>query len=175
MSADEIVTASGVRLEPATAADRAAIVALQHAAYAANRAVLGVEPLPLQADYDEIFAAHETWVIRNQPDGAVAAVLFLEPRAEDVLIWSIAANPGFQGRGYGKALLEAAEVRARALDRYCVRLYTGEKLVERVAWYERCGYVIERREVMPDRVAVHMAKTLVGAPHSSVEAGIQQG
>jgi GNAT superfamily N-acetyltransferase len=175
MSADEIVTASSVRLEPATAADRAAIVALQHDAYDANRHILGVEPMPLQADYDAIFAAHETWVVRAERDGAITAVLFVEVRPNDVLIWSIATDPASQGRGYGKALLEAAEIRACARDRYCVRLYTGEKLVERVAWYKRSCYTIERREVMPDRVAVHMVKPLVGAPQSSVEAGIQQG
>lgn len=171
MSADHLVTSAGAELTPTTKADLPAIVALQHAAYDANRAILGVEPLPLQADYDAVFAAHETWVIRDEAEGAVAAVLFLEPRADDVLIWSIAANPAFQGRGYGKALLEAAEIRARALDRNCMRLYTGEKLVDRVAWYKRCGYVIERRQIMPDRVAVHMVKQLVGTPRPSVESG----
>jgi len=126
MSADEIVTASGVRLEPATAADRAAIVALQHDAYDANRHILGVEPMPLQADYDAIFAAHETWVVRAERDGAIAAVLFLEVRPNDVLIWSIAPDPASQGRGYGKALLEAAEIRACAGPVLRASLYRRE-------------------------------------------------
>ena len=58
-------TGAGITLDLAEAADRPAIVALQHAAYAANRAILGVEPLPLQADYAEIFDCHETWIVRG--------------------------------------------------------------------------------------------------------------
>lgn len=160
MTSSEVVTAEGIRLVRSTVADRSAIVALQRAAYAANRAILGVEPLPLLADYDAIFADHETWVIRSEPDDAIAAVLFLEIRADDVLIWSVATDPNCQSRGFGGALLEAAEIRARQSGRDRVRLYTGEKLKERVAWYERSGYVIERREVMADRTSVHMVKAV---------------
>jgi hypothetical protein len=43
-------------LRRATVDDLAAVVALQHAAYAKNRAILGVEPVPLLADYGQIFA-----------------------------------------------------------------------------------------------------------------------
>ena len=39
----------------ATACDLTRVVALQRAAYARNRDLLGVEPLPLMADYAEIF------------------------------------------------------------------------------------------------------------------------
>lgn len=39
----------------ATGADLDRVVALQRAAYVLNRAILGVEPLLLMADYAEIF------------------------------------------------------------------------------------------------------------------------
>ena len=44
-------------LRRATAADVDALTALQHAAYARNRDILGVEPLPLLADYADVVVA----------------------------------------------------------------------------------------------------------------------
>jgi len=138
--------------------DLAALVALQHAAYARNRELLGVEPIPLMADYRVVLAEREVWVL----DGGtgIRAALILEPRSGDLLIESIAAEPAFQGQGLGQALLAAAETRARALGRAALRLYTGAPLAHLIAWYGRHGYVVERREALSDREIVHMVKHL---------------
>lgn len=135
-----------------------AIVALQKAAYAANRVVLGREPLPLLVDYDEIFATHECWV-RTQ-NAAIVGAMFLRCRDLDLLIWSIASDPRCQGKGLGRAMLAAAEHRARELDRKVIRLYTGQKLTDRVAWYSRHGYMVENFEMCGDLKIVHMRKDL---------------
>ena len=145
-------------LRRATAADIPALTALQRAAYARNRDILGVEPLPLRADYDAIFANYETWLAEES--GALLGALILEPRPDDLLIWSVATAPSEQGRGLGNRLLAAAEERARQLKLSTMRLYTGQKLVSNVAWYQRHGYAIERIEQMPDRTVVHMVKTI---------------
>ena len=68
--------------------DLPAVVGLQRAAYAKNRPLLGVEPLPLLADYAEILAEYEVYLAER--DGALDGVLILEPRADDLLIWSVA-------------------------------------------------------------------------------------
>jgi GNAT superfamily N-acetyltransferase len=145
-------------LRRATVADLAAITALQQAAYARNRELLGVEPLPLQADYAEVLAGYEVWLM----DGTegLAGVLILEPRSEDLLIWSVAASPQRQGHGLGNRLLDAAEQRARQLGHRTLRLYTGDKLTANVTWYERHGYVQERIEQLADRRLVHMIKRI---------------
>jgi len=145
-------------LRRATIADLPAVVALQQAAYAKNRTILGVEPLPLMADYAEIFAHYEVYLAER--DGALDGVLILEPRADDVLIWSVAAAPVAQGRGVGNRMLAFAEIRARELGLTCIRLYTGEKLAFNIAWYTRHGYAHESTEDMGDRVAVHLIKQL---------------
>ena len=88
-------------LRRATAADIPALTALQRAAYARNRDILGVEPLPLRADYDAIFANYETWLAEES--GALLGALILEPRPNDLLIWSVATTPSEQGRGLGIA------------------------------------------------------------------------
>lgn len=148
---------TGDGLRRAGPADRDAVVALQHAAYAPNRALLGVEPLPLLADYDAVFANSEVWV---PAEGPIDAVLILEPAPDHLLIWSVATAPGTQGRGLGGRLLAFAEARARALGPTTIRLYTGAKLAGNVAWYQRNGYAIERVEALADRDIVHFVKHL---------------
>ena len=80
----------------------------------------------------------EVWVAEK--DARLVGALILEPRADDLLIWSIATDPATQGAGLGRTLLAAAEERARQLGRTVVRLYTGTPLAHLVAWYGRHGY-----------------------------------
>ena len=145
-------------LRRASLEDLAALVALQRAAYARNRAIMGVEPLPLKADYREVIARYETWLMKR--GGTIAAALILEPRASDLLIWSVAVAPQAQRCGIGNRLLGAAEHRAAALGKQTMRLYTGEKMTGNIAWYQRHGYQVERIEQGADRRVVHMVKTL---------------
>jgi len=147
-----------VSLRRATVGDLAAVVALQRAAYAKNRRLLGVEPLPLLADYAQIFREYEVWLAEH--NGNLDGVLILEPRADDLLIWSVAVAPQAQGRGVGNAMLAFAETRAHDLGRTCIRLYTGQKLTSNLAWYTRHGYAHESTEDMGDRVRVNLIKHL---------------
>ena len=145
-------------LRRATPDDLAAVTALQRAAYAKNRAILGVEPLPLLADYSQVFADYEVYLAER--DGALDGVLILEPRVHDLLIWSVAVAPAAQGSGVGNRMLAFAEVRARELGRTCIRLYTGQPLTFNIAWYTRHGYAHESTEDMGDRVRVNLIKHL---------------
>lgn len=150
---------NGLRgLRRATAADLDAIVILQRAAYAKNRSPLGVEPLPLLADYAQILLECEVWLLDGPKE--LDGVLVLEPRADDVLLWSVATAPRVQGSGLGNHLLAVTEARARELGHSKVRLYTGERLADNIAWYKRHGFVHERVEVLDDRKVVHLVKNL---------------
>ena len=145
-------------LRRATRDDLPAIVALQRAAYAKNRVILGVEPLPLLADYAQVFHDYEVYLAEHV--GALDGVLILEPRADDLLIWSVAVAPHAQGRGVGNAMEAFAETRARELGRTCIRLYTGQPLTFNIDWYTRHGYLHESTEDMGDRVRVNLIKHL---------------
>ncbi len=137
--------------------DLDAVTALQRAAWSANRSILGVEPIPLRADYARILAQDEVWLAHL--GDALAGVLILQVRRDDMLIWSIATSPAVQGRGIGNRLLALAENLARAAGRPVMRLYTGQKLTHNIDWYARHGYEVERLEDLPDRTLVHMMKT----------------
>ena len=144
-------------LRRAVEGDLARVVAIQRAAYAHNRELLGVEPLPLMADYAQIFRDYEIWVTA---EGAIESVLILEPRATDLLIWSIATDPQRQQAGLGRAMLAAAELRAQELGLDTMRLYTGATLSHLVDWYTRNGYAMERIEEGSDRTIAHMVKSI---------------
>jgi GNAT superfamily N-acetyltransferase len=152
------LSALGRPLERAQAPDLPALVALQKSAYAKNRPLLGVEPLPLLADYDALFASHEIWLARGA--AGIEAAIILELRPEDLLLWSIATAPSAQGSGLGRALLGAVDMRARQVGRDLVRLYTGTPLKHLIDWYGRNGYAVEQVEHLTDRSITHMAKRL---------------
>lgn len=158
MTLPKTLVAGRWTLYRARAEDRPDIEALQQSAYAHNRVLLGVEPLPLLADYGDVIARFEVWLAG---DGRkLQGVLILEPRADDLLIWSVATRPEEQRTGLGRALLMAAEDRARDLGLSTLRLYTGAALDHLIAWYSRHGYVLERIEELADRSIAHMVKRL---------------
>lgn len=146
------------RLRRAGADDVAAVAAVQQGAYARNRTILGVEPIPLKTSAADIVAGKETWVVEE--DGAVTGALALEAAGEALLIWSVATLPQAQGRGLGNLMLDFAHARARETGARRIMLYTGEKLAANVDWYRRRGFSIDRVEDMGDRRAVHMSKAI---------------
>jgi GNAT superfamily N-acetyltransferase len=153
-----LLRSGSLALRRAEDADLASLLALQRGAYAKNRTLLGVEPIPLLADYSAVKRDMEVWV--SDKGARLVGALILKPRADDLLIWSIAADPAAKGAGLGRALLSAAEQRARQLGRTVVRLYTGTVLSHLVDWYGRHGYTVERIEALSDRSITHMIKHL---------------
>jgi GNAT superfamily N-acetyltransferase len=151
-------THDGRVLRRAQSGDEAAFQALQQAAYAPNRDLLGVEPLPLQMAAAEVLSRYEVWLLVEGDE--VKGALALEPRRDDVEIWSVSVEPSRQNGGVGRVLLEAAERRALDLGLPTIRLFTGEALTKNVDWYRRRGYAVERIETLPDRRLVHMVKTI---------------
>lgn len=92
--------AGGVSLRRAQPRDLEAVLALQQAAYARNRVLLGCEPLPLLADYQQIFRDYEVWLADAD---SLSAVLILELRPDDLLIWSIATDPANKAAGSARS------------------------------------------------------------------------
>lgn len=145
-----------IPMRRATPGDVPALRAVQQAAFAWNRAVLGVEPLPLLADYDEVVATKECWLAED--DGQVRGAIVLEPEGEALLVWSVAVAPEQQGAKLGRRLMAFAEDRAREQGLGALTLYTGEKLRKNIDWYQRLGFSISGIEALADRNIVHMRK-----------------
>ena len=145
--------------------DSAEVTLLQHAAYAPNRAILGAEPLPLLVSYDKLIRAMEVWLAHG--GGKLEGVLVLQPQDRQLLIWSVVTSVASQSKGLGNHLLSKAESRARELGLAKLVLYTGSLLTDRIAWYQRKGFTIEREEQLDDRNITHMGKFVTGPAHLS--------
>lgn len=137
-------------------ADVPPLLALQRAAFAWNRSVLGVEPLPLLVDYDDVIQTKMCWLAEQA--GRLVGAIIVEREGEALLVWSIAVSPDLQNARLGRQLMAFAEQQARALGLRALTLYTGEKLQKNIDWYRRLGYEIVRIEAMADRNIVHMRK-----------------
>ena len=137
------------------------MLALQRAAYAKNRSLLGVEPIPLLADYAAIMRDMEVWISPAGGRNSLAGALILEPRADDLLIWSIATDPAAQGAGLGRSLLAAAE-RAGAPS---LATPSSGSIPGRCSAISSAGTAgtatrVERIEALSDRSITHMIKHL---------------
>ena len=92
-------------IRPAVVADRAAVENVVRAAYAPWIDIIGVQPLPMVADYAELIAAGSVWVLEP-----VDGLIVLVPEAGVLLIENVAVSPAAQGRGLGRCLLELLRI-----------------------------------------------------------------
>jgi GNAT superfamily N-acetyltransferase len=144
-------------IRPAESADRAAVETIVHAAYEPWVQAIGVEPLPLVADYGDLIGRGRVYVLEN---GEIDALIVLAERDDGLLVENVAVRPDRQGRGLGRRLLAFAEFRARSLRLPSLRLYTNEKMISNIQLYGSLGYRETSREAIDGRHVVHMRKEL---------------
>jgi len=141
----------------ATASDAAAVRDLTREAYAKWVGVIGREPKPMTADYDVAVRDHAIDLLHI--DGQLTALIEMQPERDHLLIVNVAVRPGFQGRGYGRALLAHAEDLASSLRLAKLRLYTNSRFTENLRLYGRLGYQVDQEEHLPGLgIVVHMSK-----------------
>lgn len=145
-------------LRRAGPSDAAAVRALTRAAYAKWVPLIGREPKPMSADYDEA-------VVRDRidlfhVDGALAALIQLIEEPGCLLVENVAVSPDFQGRGYGQRMMAHAETVAAELGLPKLRLYTNKAFAENIALYLKLGYQLDGEEVLANGVRVDMSKAL---------------
>jgi ribosomal protein S18 acetylase RimI-like enzyme len=90
----------------------------------------------------------------------IVGLIVLEVTDEGFLIDNVAVDPGRQGTGVGRALLEEAEVAARRAGFNSIYLYTHEKMTENLTLYARIGYVEYDRRVDEGHTRVFLRKDL---------------
>lgn len=145
-------------LRRAVAADLPAIRALIEAAYARYLTRMDKPPAPMLRDYGPSVEEGTTWVVGSP----VAAVLTLYPRADHLYVENVAVDPGAQGRGLGRALLEFAEREALACGLHRMALVTHEVMTENQAIYAKLGYTEVGRRAEDGYSRVYLEKRLDG-------------
>ncbi|SEG99641.1 Phosphotransferase enzyme family protein [Nonomuraea solani] len=143
------------RMRLAGAGDREVVERLVHDAYAPWIEVIGMRPLPMEADYAALIAAGRVHVT-DELDGLIVLV----PEDGVLLVENVAVRPEARGKGLGRGLMAYAEEEARRLGLAALRLYTNVKMASNIALYESLGYVETGREGVEGRSAVLMRKQL---------------
>jgi GNAT superfamily N-acetyltransferase len=149
-------SASEVKIRPAVSADVAAIRSLTRAAYAKWVALIGREPLPMQADYQRAIAEHTIDLLID--GGVLAGLIETILRPDHLWIENVAVAPDQQGRGFGRLLLDQAERRAIQSGRAEIRLLTNQAFAANLALYAKLAYAIDRTEPFRGGTTVHMSK-----------------
>ena len=113
------------------------------------------------ADYDRAVREHmiDLLFVSDQ----LVALIEAMHAADHLLIENVAVSPAFQGRGYGRLLLEHAERLAASLRLPELKLYTNKQFATNVEIYRRLGYVIEHEEPFMGGFIVHMSKQVATA------------
>jgi ribosomal protein S18 acetylase RimI-like enzyme len=82
--------------------------------------------------------------------------------------------PDYQGRGYGRTILELLEREASRLGYRSVTLLTGENQHPAIDLYVRHGYRTTLREVLAGMPSLHMGKDLASADPEALRIQLQQ-
>ena len=147
-------------LRRATDADTRPITELVADAYRHDEPLIGRTPLPMLIHYEDAVREHEIWVL--EADGALVGIIELEPRPDHLWIENVAVSPRWQGRGFGRLLLEHAEAEARNHGLDELGLLTNERYVDNIAMYTRYGYRETDRVPFQGTDLVYFRKRLVG-------------
>ena len=119
-----------VELRQAMATDAAAIRELTRDAYAKWVPLIGREPKPMTANYEDAVARHRFDLL--YVDGTLAALIETIREADHLLVENVAVSPSFQGRGLGRKLMAHAETLADAMGFSVIRLYTNQRFAENI-------------------------------------------
>jgi ribosomal protein S18 acetylase RimI-like enzyme len=147
-----------MQMRPATEDDVPTITALVRAAYEKWVPLIGREPLPMQADYDDAIREHMIDLLFDGDE--LVGLIETIAHPDHLFIENVAVAPARQGEGFGRHLLAHAEGKARAHHLFELRLLTNAAFATNVQLYRDIGYRIDREEAFSGGVAVHMHKAL---------------
>jgi ribosomal protein S18 acetylase RimI-like enzyme len=148
-----------VSIRLASADDAAVVADVVRRAYTPFLERTGIRPGPLDADYAPVVSAGRVRLAVVGP-GEVAGLVVLEEHPDHLLIENVAVDPGWQGRGVGRFLMDHAEAVARAGGLRELRLYTHQLMTGNIAMYRHLGYEETGREVDEGFGRVFFAKRL---------------
>ena len=147
-----------IEIRPAEPREAESIRSIVRAAYAKWVPLIGREPMPMRADYEQALTKHR---FDLAVEGAEIRGL-IETLAHDDHIWieNVAVAPEAQGQGIGQLLFAHIEQCALEAGLPQLRLLTNGAFEANLTLYTRLGFVTDRVEEFMGGTAVYMSKTL---------------
>ena len=148
------------RLRNGALADRDALHQLINDAFAVERAIKkgGGERLAPGSDELEQLLDRGTFLVLDE-NGAPLACVYLEQRGNRCYLGLLCVSPSAQGRGFGRTMMEKAEI--AATQRGCVWLdlrVVSQRREELVPLYQRLGFEESGQEEYPAALAEQMVE-----------------
>ncbi len=140
----------------ATTEDVGAVTQCAQAAYHKYIVRIGRQPAPMLADYAQQIEQQQVHVLLAGRKFGGFAVCY--PAAGSYFLENIAVHPSLQSGGYGIRLLKYVESLAFGFDK--IALYTNEKMVENLHWYQQHGYTETKRVTEDGFARVYFEKRL---------------
>lgn len=151
-------------ISPLTVADAGEVLTLQRAAYASEARIYGDPSLPaLVQTLPELVTELSNGLGHKAVRGSrLVGAVRSKVDGDTLHIGRLTVAPDLQGSGLGAALLAAAEA-AAGPEVTSATLFTGHLSTANLRFYQRHGYVEERREKIDDGFTlVHLRKPLTG-------------
>ena len=150
-----------MKILPADYADLGRILEIQKAAYQSEAKLYNDYSIPpLTQTLEELQAEFGTTtilkaIVESEIVGSVRLVL----EGDTVLLGRLIVDPAWQGKGYGAALLNAADTAFP--EAKSIELFTGSRSSWNIRFYEQHGYVITHEKPLSDIVTlVYLRKKL---------------
>lgn len=99
---------------------------------------IGKKPGPMSDDYHFLIGSGHVYI--GEYAGEVASVLVLKDFDSFILLDNVAVLPLFQGKGFGKKMIDYAERYAYEKGVREIRLYTNAAMTENICMYKKLGY-----------------------------------
>jgi ribosomal protein S18 acetylase RimI-like enzyme len=150
---------SQLQIKRAEAQDSDAVRLIVREAYAQWIPVIGREPMPMKADYEQAVRDHEIDLL--YADGKPVALIEMIVSPDYLFIENIAVLPEYQGQGLGRHLLNHAEEKVRKAKVRELRLLTNQAFAANIRLYKSVGFQIDRTEPFAGGgTTVYMSKTI---------------
>ena len=127
-------------------------------AYAKWVPLIGREPLPMSANYEQTIKSNRFDLFYQNEQ--LVALLETIKKENHLLIENLCVSPTKQRMGIGKSLLNHAEYLAKISGYESIRLDTNKLFTGNVDLYTHHGYKIDWEKPINGGILVHMYKSL---------------
>jgi ribosomal protein S18 acetylase RimI-like enzyme len=145
-------------IRTATSADTEAVEQCAFETYSRYNERFGTEPAPHLVQLASAIDCGNVAVLTL--GGTLIGYIVYYPGADHMHLENVGVLPRFNGRGYGRRLIEHVEQAAIRNGLAAVELYTNEKMVENIAMYPKLGYTEVDRRIDQGYSRVFFRKTL---------------